>query len=257
MFPFPFFYFSTLAGLFYLRSKITVHKKPNWPIVLHLIFGIISTDIIASQIMASLEDRFPRQSIDDLQPADAAFVLGGITNTLAKVDNEPQFTDGADRLFAAIDLYKAGKVRYIILTGKSALIDHKGIAESEELAEYLVKRGFRKEDIITDRESQNTIENYQNGLRLAQEKNLHSFYLITSAFHMQRAMTTADQVIGQAFAGASFIMMPFPVDYRSDRITSGIEAFFPSAHAILKASLAIKEYIGIVAYQVRDLLIAK
>jgi len=43
-------------------------------------------------------------------------------------------------------------------------------------------------------------------------------------------------------------MKPFPVDYRSDRIPSGIEQYFPASHSAYKSSLAIKEFMGLLAY---------
>jgi uncharacterized SAM-binding protein YcdF (DUF218 family) len=248
--PYPFFYFCGLFGLLACRRRIP-GRKPRWPVVLYLLFGLISTDFFANRALRLLEDRFSRRSIADAPPADAVFVLGAISNPLASVDATPQFTDGVDRLLTAMDIFRAGKVRYIILTGKSALIDHRGNAESEDLKKYLVERGFPANRILVDAESRNTIENFLYGLRLGEAHQLRSYYLVTSAFHMYRSMLTYNRVKADHYTHASFEMRPFPVDYRSDRIPSGIEQYFPAAHSAYKSSLAIKEFLGLLVYAAR------
>jgi uncharacterized SAM-binding protein YcdF (DUF218 family) len=245
--PYPFFYFCGLFGLLAYRRRIP-GRKPGWPVLLYLMFGVMSTDAFASYLLRLLEDRFPRLTVTEVAPADAAIVLGSISNPLASVDETPQFTDGVDRLLTTMDLFKAGKIRYIILTGKSLLIDHKGNAESEDLKNYLVQRGFPADRILVDAESRNTAENLQYGLKLGKEHNLRSYYLVTSAFHMYRSVRTYDRVKADHYADLSIEMTPFPVDYRSDRIPSGIERYFPTALSVFKSSLAIKEFMGLLAY---------
>lgn len=245
--PYPFFYFCGLFGLLAYRRRIP-GRKPGWPVLLYLGFGLMSTDIFSNYTLRLLEDRFPRHSVAEVAPADAVFVLGAISNPLASVDETPQFTDGVDRLLAAMDLFKAGKVRYIILTGRSSMIDHKGNAESEDLKNYLIQRGFPADRILIDAESRNTAENFLYGLKLGKEHNLRSYYLVTSAFHMYRSVLTYDRVKADHYADLSIEMKPFPVDYRSDRIPSGIEQYFPASHSAYKSSLAIKEFMGLLAY---------
>lgn len=245
--PYPFFYFCGLFGLLAYRRRIP-GRKPGWPVLLYLMFGVMSTDAFASYLLRLLEDRFPRLTVTEVAPADAAIVLGSISNPLASVDETPQFTDGVDRLLTTMDLFKAGKIRYIILTGKSLLIDHKGNAESEDLKNYLVQRGFPADRILVDAESRNTAENLQYGLKLGKEHNLRSYYLVTSAFHMYRSALTYDRVKAEHYADLSIEMTPFPVDYRSDRIPSGIERYFPTALSVFKSSIAIKEFMGLLAY---------
>lgn len=244
--PYPFFYFCGLFGLLAYRRRIR-GRKQRWPLLLYLLFGIVSTDVVANGLLRSLEDRLPQRSINEATPVDAAFVLGAISNPLASVDDRPQFTDGVDRLLVAMELFRAGRVQYIVLTGRSSMINHRGSAESEDLKRYLIMQGFPADRILIDAQSRNTAENFLYGLQVAEKKNLRTFYLITSAFHMYRAVHTFEKLRAEHFSD-SLVMHPFPVDYRSDRIVSGIEAFVPAAHSAYKSSLAIKEFIGLFAY---------
>jgi uncharacterized SAM-binding protein YcdF (DUF218 family) len=251
--PFPFFYFVGLFGLLAARSAPRGKKggRPVVALLIYLVFGFISTDYAANRLLRFLEDRFPVPSVAAAPKADMVFVLGGMSNTLAKVDAEPQFTDGVDRLLMALELFRSGRASYFVLTGKSSLLDHKGPAESQDLRDYLVRHGIAADRILIETESRNTAENFLAGLKLAKEHNLHSLFLVTSAFHMYRSMATLDRVRAEHYAGEKFEVIPFPCDYRSDRIESGIEAYVPSAHAMFKSSIALKEYMGLVGYAAR------
>ncbi|MBW7858427.1 MAG: YdcF family protein [Leptonema sp. (in: Bacteria)] len=207
--------------------------------------------MISDKLFQTLEDKFQPVSIDSLPPRDSAFVLGSIANPLSSVNDEPQFTDGVDRLLTAIDLLNQNKVGYLILTGKSSMIDHRGLAESTQLKQYLIKRGFNAEKILIDDESRNTVENFKYGLTVAKEKQLYHHYLITSAFHLYRSMLVFETLKDNHEIDELITMTPIPVDYRSNRIPPGIEGFIPSAHGIYKSSIALKEYIGLIAYSAK------
>lgn len=251
--PFPFFYFVGLFAILSARQAYRAARRrpPVVALLLYIAFGLLSTDRVADTILRSLEDRYAVPSVARAPQGDAVFVLGGMSNTLAKVDDQPQFTDGVDRLLVALDLFRAGRASHIILTGKSALIEHKGTAESEDLRAYLIAHGVPADRVLIETESRNTIENFEAGLTLAKAHRLHRVFLVTSAFHMYRAMATLDQVRLANFADTPFEITPFPCDYRSDRLRSGIEAYVPSAHAMFKSSISIKEYMGLIGYAAR------
>lgn len=221
-----------------------------WPILIYLLFGAFSTDTISDRLFQSLEDKFKPANLDSLEPADSAFVLGSMANPLASVNEQPQFTDGVDRLLTAIDLFNSKKVRYLILTGKSSMIAHSGLAESTQLKQYLIKHGFSAEHILIDDESRNTVENFKYGLTVAKEKNLQNHYLITSAFHLYRSMLIFETLKDKHEIDQNITMIPIPVDYRSNRTPPGIEGYVPSAHGIFKSSIALKEYIGLISYSI-------
>jgi len=65
--------------------------------------------------------------------------------------------------------------------------------------------------------------------------------LVTSAFHMRRAK--------MLFERQGFEVEPFPVDFQvSDRSTTTVLSFFPSAQALAKSETAMREGVGILYY---------
>ena len=65
--------------------------------------------------------------------------------------------------------------------------------------------------------------------------------LVTSAFHMRRAK--------MLFERQGFEVEPFPVDFQtSDRPTTTVLSFLPSAQALAKSEMAMREGVGMLYY---------
>jgi uncharacterized SAM-binding protein YcdF (DUF218 family) len=65
--------------------------------------------------------------------------------------------------------------------------------------------------------------------------------LITSAYHMPRAVG--------AFRQAGFDVIPFPVDFRTRDAGDLLRPFGNVAAGLQRADLAVKEWIGLLAYR--------
>lgn len=204
-------------------------------------FGLLSTDKVADLILASLESRYERKDPADIQNADAIIVAGGMMNPVStRSANWPEFTDGVDRMLYAVDLWKAGFSENLIFSGGSGLITQSGAPEAFILQRYLAKRDV---SALAESRSRNTAENARYSKEICEEYGWNRIVLVTSAFHMPRAAAV--------FRKAGFEVIPYPVDYRASAIPMGPEAYFPSAHALMKVSVGVKEYIGIAVYSLR------
>lgn len=81
------------------------------------------------------------------------------------------------------------------------------------------------------------------GRRPWAEGGKHKIILVTSAFHMRRAR--------MLFERQGFEVDPFPVDFQtSDRPTTTVLSFLPSAQALAKSETAMREKIGILYYSI-------
>ena len=93
-----------------LASRLTVSAA----IVL---LWISSTPAFADLITASLEDQYPGLPIARAPIVDVIIVLGGdIASPRARL-SEPELGEGADRLFQAYALWRAGKAKLILISG--------------------------------------------------------------------------------------------------------------------------------------------
>ncbi|MCB1169091.1 MAG: YdcF family protein [Leptospiraceae bacterium] len=210
-----------------------------------LIFGVLSTDACADLILGSLEDQYAQRAPADLPPADGIVVLGGMMDPAAQRGSVPEFTDGANRLFKGLELIRAGLAPTMILSGGNAFIMQGGPSEATVLRDWLIQQQITKpEEVIAENQSRNTAENALHSAEIAGKLGWKRIYLVTSAFHMPRSVAIFEKL-------TTLEVVAVPTDYRSAAFFTGPEALFPSAHAIQKSWIGIKEYLGIVAYWFR------
>lgn len=119
---------------------------------------------------------------DGGESADVALLLGGGPET-------------HDRVQAAVKLYKAGRVKYIVPTG-SPDVDYEGekIPEAEAMKKWLIKEGVKEEHIFPEPQAKNTAENMMFGaitiLRNIPFKPFKLF-VVTSQAHLLRSLQFA------------------------------------------------------------------
>ncbi|GIX41318.1 MAG: hypothetical protein KatS3mg129_1051 [Leptospiraceae bacterium] len=256
-----FFYLSKIFSIFFFPLPLFlliliiyfIYKKEKIFLLLILIFYIISTEYFASRFLQILENQFQPIEIQLAEPIDAVIVLGGLSNPLRMVTNLPEFTDGVDRILIAEKLLQLKKTKYIILSGATGYIRQNILPESITLKKYL-KLTIPEQYILIDDKSRNTYENAIESLKICKQHGFKKVYLITSAFHMYRAYSVFQKVLKKYYSEKEIIIIPYPVDYRSLRQIAGIEDFFPTDSGLQKSTIAIKEFIGIVAYKLKGYL---
>ncbi len=92
----------------------------------------------------------------------------------------------ADRVETAVALYKQGKVQKILMTGDNSTIDYN---EPEHMSQYAMDRGVPAEDIVLDYAGRRT---YDSCYRAAAIFRIDAAILVTQAYHLDRALFTAD-----------------------------------------------------------------
>lgn len=188
----------------------------------------------------------PAVPLSAVAPADAAVLLTGIT-TSKKPYDRVHLNQGADRLTNALWLYRAGRVRYIIISGGSgALRPKQGTApEAVDLATLLKLAGVPARAILLDTRSRNTRENalFTQQL-LGQHSDIKSLVLVTSAFHERRALA--------CFKKVGLHPVAFPADFRSDDSDWQLSALFlPSLEVLNRWSGLLHEITGYWLYRLK------
>lgn len=169
---------------------------------------------------------------------DCAIVLAGITDPNRPPYDRIHFNKGADRVVHAVDLYKQGKVKKILISGGSGVLTFEGNKESHALADFVRMCGVDSTDVLIEDQSRNTHENALYSLSLLRGGN---YLLFTSAFHMCRAES--------CFAALGADVDTFPTDYYGGPIRWNLEDLLvPQAHSLQLWSILLKEWVGILAY---------
>ena len=94
----------------------------------------------------------------------------------------------ADRMDTAIELYRAGRVNKLLLTGDNRFEDHH---EPARMMEYALAQGVPREDLVLDYAGRRT---YDSCYRARAIFGLEQAVLVTQAFHLPRAMYTCDRL---------------------------------------------------------------
>ena len=101
-------------------------------------------------------------------------------------------------------------------------------------------QGVAPERLLLEGQSRNTAENARLSLDLAAPAPHETWVLVTSAFHMPRAM--------RSFEAAGWTgLVPWPVDYRTSAFTDGVGWNLTRNLQVLNT--AIRERVGQVAYR--------
>ncbi|MPQ95263.1 YdcF family protein [Thioclava sp. JE_KL1] len=110
---------------------------------------------------------------------------------------------------------------------------------AEVMAAAFRETGIPQARLLLETRSHNTTENARLSYNLAHPKPDETWLLITSAFHMRRAMASLERA---GWDG----LIPYPVDYRAEGFLE--DTGWDLAGHLDKLDLALKEWVGIWAY---------
>lgn len=94
----------------------------------------------------------------------------------------------ADRVAASVELYQAGRVQKIIMTGDNRFV---GYNEPGAMISYAQELGVPAEDLIADYAGRRT---YDSCYRAREIFGVHRAVLVTQAFHLDRALFICDNL---------------------------------------------------------------
>ena len=177
--------------------------------------------------------------------ADAAVLLSGITNVSKSPHDRVYLHEGADRLTHALWLWRAGRVRRIIVSGGSGALEAVAHSEAAELATLLRLAGVPDSALVLEKESRNTRENALLTKQIvASHPQWDTLVLVTSAFHQRRALG--------CFAKVGLRPLPFPAGVQTiDRRAAVGYWLVPDGSALGRWSLLLHELAGWAAYKLR------
>lgn len=197
-----------------------------------------SLEPIGNMLISSLEDRYIQSAVP-LQ-AEAIVVLGGGSyGGVADLNGSGQVGDiAANRLLTALRLQRQMQVP-IVLSGGVVFAEDGNESAIEK--RVLIEAGVPETMIYTEDNSRNTAENAAYTMQLCREHGWKSIILLTSAFHMPRAMGF--------FSQKETVVRPYPCDYQASRpLTITPFSLIPNAQGLYNTTLAVKEYAGMGAH---------
>lgn len=137
------------------------------------------------------------RTMDAPEHADCMIVLGG---GLDRNTGKPMATL-AYRLDRAIELFGEGYAPVIIVSGGQGADEI--VSEAESMRNYLVQRGVPESAIIMEACSTTTRENMEYSKAIMDERGFKDALIVTSDFHLWRAMQLAKRAGIHAYSAGS------------------------------------------------------
>lgn len=117
----------------------------------------------------------------------------------------------ANRVDRAIELYQAGKVDRILVSGDNR---HPSYNEPRAMQEYILSRGVNPSHVVVDNSGRST---YETCLRAKKVYGLDQAVLVTQDFHLARALYIANELGLDAVGMAANISPSTQLDYQTLR----------------------------------------
>jgi len=203
----------------------------------------LSNNFLADEFMRLWEVPVVQES--QLEPVyDVGIILGGGMIQKDQQTNRLIFRANTDRFLQALDLYKHGRIKKMLISGGAGHLIYRNILEASLLKSYLVKVGIPEQDILVDSLSDNTHQNAINTAKILKNGQYGSKYLlITSSSHMRRAIACYDK--------QGLICTPYPTNKMTGRrVYSFQHLFIPEIRSLLFYDTLIHECLGYTVYKI-------
>jgi uncharacterized SAM-binding protein YcdF (DUF218 family) len=217
--------FRRLSLIIYLINFIFIALISFLPI------GSYLTYIIEKEFHTNT--KFPDQ-------VDGILILGGATNPLLfKEFDQISLNGSAERLVESVMIIRKFEKAKVIFSGGSGIVNRSDLGHSQVAKLFYKKMGVDINKIFFEDKSRNTHENIIYSKKIAKPKKNENWLLITSAFHMKRALLIAEK--------NNWKFIPYAVDFKN------IKEFKLTPNLNLLSNLnsfqsGLHEWLGLVSY---------
>ncbi len=224
-------------ALYLGRQRDFIAQRVLW-LIIGLVY-LLSINYVGDLLIASLESRYLPPTVVS---GDVIVMLGGgATADTPDIEGQGQLSgQAANRLLTVARLQKMLNVPVIVSGGQ--VFDDSG-KEAIIAKRMLTQLGVAADQVITEEASLNTAQNAQYITKIIEQHEFKQPILVTSAFHMERAILHFDQ--------QNIVVQPFPTAYLANvRSIVNFNKFIPSSSAFDNSCIALHEYLGILAARI-------
>ena len=236
--PFNIFIFITLFTMFlyfinFRRLSLIIY------LINFIFIALISFLPIGSYLTYIIEKEF-HTNTKTPERVDGILILGGATNPLLfKEFDQISLNGSAERLVESVMIIRKFEKAKVIFSGGSGIVNRSDLGHSQVAKQFYKKIGVDINKIFFEDKSRNTYENIIYSKKIAKPKKNENWLLITSAFHMKRALFIAEK--------NNWKLVPYAVDFKNTKefkltpninLLSNLNSFQSGLH----------EWLGLVAY---------
>jgi uncharacterized SAM-binding protein YcdF (DUF218 family) len=218
----------------------TRHRRAGRGLVIAaaVIFLIGGLGPLSTWLILPLEERFPRADLAG-RPVDGIVILGGSEDVrVAKGRGVHALNESAERMTEAAALARRYPQAKVLFTGGSVGTLGAPTVEADAAGAVLRDLGISADRLLIERSARNTVENAVFAKQLADPKPGERWLLVTSGYHMPRAIGL--------FRKVGFDVEPWPVDYRTAGRADAWRLFTSPIDGLKRLDLVVKEWVGLV-----------
>jgi len=229
-----------LIGLVMLCTRFT--RLASWLVVTSLVLiAVAGLSPLGNALILPLEQRFPPWDASRGAPNGIVVLGGAITPDVSLARGAVALNEAAERVTTTVELARRYPDARIIYSGGSNALMFDDAVEAPIAVHEFESLGIPHERITAEEQSRNTIENAVFARLIADPKPGERWILVTSAYHMPRAIA--------AFRAAGFPVEAYPVDWRTRGPIDAVRPFGSLGDGLRRTDTAVREWVGLVAYR--------
>lgn len=202
--------------------------------------GLLGFQALPDALLRPLENRYPVPAADSLRRHVGVIVLGGAVghpDSYAAHGQVPLGESG-ERMTVPVGLLRQHPKLQLVFAGGEGRLLTTGITEAVLARAFYQEQGVDMSRVQLESGSRTTRENARQVAQLLGARCQEPWLLVTSAWHMPRAMSE--------FEAVGCRVTPYPVDFRTGASTAWTE--YSLAHSLIRWQTALHEWLGLAMY---------
>jgi uncharacterized SAM-binding protein YcdF (DUF218 family) len=234
------------VALLMLTAVLLVRRRPKSSqrlgasaIALLLVLG---WEPLPDALLRRLEAQYPALSPSaDWQAYVGVVVLGGALESgyVWTHPNQSALNEAAERMTEVLPLLRRKPALRVLFTGGEGELFGGNLSEAQRAARFFTAQGIPAQQLLYESASRTTFENALLSKTVPGVNPAQPWLLMTSAWHMPRAMAT--------FRKTGWNVTAYPVDFRAGQQTPWTQ--YSMDQGARKWKLALHEGLGLLAYR--------
>ncbi len=204
------------------------------------VLGGLGVEAVPNALLRPLENRYPRPPAQAVSEYAGLIVLGGAVGPAQSFTTHGQvpLNAAAERMTVPTGLMHQHPHLKLVFSGGEGRLFKTGTTESQMARAFFLEQGLNPSRMVFEDGSRTTRENAQRVKALLKQDCQQPWLLVTSAWHMPRAMAE--------FEALGCRVTAFPVDYRTGEHTPWND--YSLSQSLHRWEMALHEWLGQLAY---------
>lgn len=205
-----------------------------------MVLGLLGFKTIPDALLRPLENRYSVPTEQEVDHHVGMIVLGGATGHpgIHQAHGQVPLGDAAERMTVPVGLMRQHPKLELVFSGGEGRLLATGVTEADLAKAFYEQQGIDMSRVTLEGGSCTTRENARQVAALLGDRCKQSWLLVTSAWHMPRAMAEFEAVGCKA--------TPYPVDFMTGASTPWTE--YSLAYSLVRWQTALHEWLGLLVY---------